>query len=175
MARTYTKLFQSILDSTIWQEGLATKVVWVTMLAMADKEGRVWAAVPGLAHRAGVSVEECEVALGKFQEPDPYSRTRDNEGRRVAVIDGGWELLNHAKYRAMMSADDRGEYQRQKQADYRAKKRGRGRRTGALPGEVEAIKAEEAGDLEHADRVITRALPDSAHLRGEDSGEDMRG
>lgn len=37
----------------------------------------------------------------KFLSPDKWSRTTDNEGRRIEPIDGGWRLLNHAKYRAI--------------------------------------------------------------------------
>jgi hypothetical protein len=71
------------------------------MLAMADRRGRVWGSIPGLANRARVSVEACERALEKFKSPDKYSRTGENEGRRVADIEGGWTLLNHGKYRAI--------------------------------------------------------------------------
>lgn len=124
MATTYTKLFQSILDSTVWQECPATKVVWVTMLAMSDRDGNVWASVPGLAKRSGVELAECEEALRKFLSPDPYSRTKEHEGRRIMEVDGGWRLLNHSKYREMMNAEERREYQRVKQAEYRAKNAG---------------------------------------------------
>jgi hypothetical protein len=121
----FTKLFNSILDSTIWQEPLQTKIVWITMLAMVDRTGEVHASVPGLAKRAGVSLSECEEALRCLKSPDPYSRTKDHEGRRVRDIDGGWELLNHAKYRALLSAEERREYNRKKQAEYRAVKKPR--------------------------------------------------
>lgn len=119
----YTKLFNSILHSTIWNEDNETRIVWITMLAMADKEGNVQASIPGLAKLAGVSITECESALKKFQEPDKYSRTPDNEGRRIKPCDGGWTLLNHGKYRRLMSAEERREYNRQKQAEYRQRKR----------------------------------------------------
>lgn len=99
MSRTFTKLFSSITESTIWCEPAATRLTWITMLAMADRHGRVWASIPGLANRARVTVSEVESALRTFLSPDPYSRTPDNEGRRVIDIDGGWQLLNHAKYR----------------------------------------------------------------------------
>jgi hypothetical protein len=104
---TYTKLFQSILDSSIWQESHQTRIVWVTMLAMADQHGEVQASVPGLAKRAGVTVSEAEDAIAVFSRPDRYSRTPDHEGRRIAKIDGGWEILNHAKYRFEASLQDR--------------------------------------------------------------------
>jgi hypothetical protein len=103
---TYTKLFNSIVTSTIWTEDDKTRIVWITMLAMADQHGEVHASIPGLARVAGVSLPDCEMALGKLLSPDEYSRTPDNEGRRIAPIPGGWELLNHAKYRIMASKED---------------------------------------------------------------------
>lgn len=117
----FTKLFSSILDSTIWQEGKETRLVWVTMLAMCDRSGEVHASIPGLAVRAGVSIAECENALACLMSPDPYSRTKDHEGRRIKEIDQGWELLNHAKYRALLSTEERREYLRRKQQEHRAK------------------------------------------------------
>lgn len=110
---TYTKLFSSITESTIWVEPYPTRIVWVSMLAMADRKGRIWASVPGLARRAGVTLEECETALKRFQEPDKYSRTPDNEGRRIESIDGGWALLNYEKYRSARDEESRREYQRE--------------------------------------------------------------
>ncbi len=103
---SYVKLFSEILDSTVWQLPGPTKLVWVTMLAMADKHGEVRASIPGLAGRAGVTISEAESALTSFMGPDAYSRTRDNDGRRAEEIDGGWLLLNHAKYRELQSLDD---------------------------------------------------------------------
>ena len=110
---TFTKLFSSITESTIWCEDAETRLVWITLLAMADKRGRIWASIPGLANRARVPVEATEKALQKFLSPDPYSRTPDYEGRRIEPIDGGWRLLNHEKYRAMRDEEERKEYKRQ--------------------------------------------------------------
>jgi hypothetical protein len=85
-------------------------VIWITMLAMCDKNGEVAASIPGLAKTAGVSLEKTEIALQKFLSPDKYSRTKDHEGRRVEEIDGGWLLLNHAAYRAKRQEEHRKEY-----------------------------------------------------------------
>lgn len=68
---------------------------------MADSRGRVWASIPGLANRARVPVEDAKSAIERFLSPDEYSRTPDNDGKRVEPIDGGWRLLNHEKYRAI--------------------------------------------------------------------------
>lgn len=99
MSITFTKLFSSITESTVWCEPDRTRLVWITMLAMADRRGRIFASIPGLANRARVPVEDCRVAIDTFLSPDRYSRTPDNDGRRIEPIDGGWRLLNHEKYR----------------------------------------------------------------------------
>src|SRR3990167_10772082 len=117
----YTKLFNSILASTIWRAPDKTRIVWITMLAMANKDGVVEVSIPGLADFARVSLKDCEAALDDLSSPEPYSRSSENDGRRIAVIEGvGWQLLNHGKYRAKMSDDERREYNRMKQAEWRA-------------------------------------------------------
>lgn len=103
----YTKLFGTIVTSTVWELDSDVRVVWITMLAMCDQHGEVMASVPGLAKVAGVSREACERALATFMAPDPDSRTTDFEGRRIEKVDGGWLLLNHAKYRKQMSIEER--------------------------------------------------------------------
>lgn len=90
------------------------------MLAMADQNGYVGASVPGLASRARVSLEACLAALDAFQKPDEWSRTKEFEGRRIAEADGGWILLNHAKYRAAREADERRDYMKNYMRDKRA-------------------------------------------------------
>jgi hypothetical protein len=104
---SYTKLANSILTSTIWMEDDETRIVWLTLLAMADKNGEVQASIPGLANVARVSVQGCHAAIDKFLAPDPYSRTKDDEGRRIEEIRGGWSLINHAEYRNLASDEDR--------------------------------------------------------------------
>lgn len=120
MAANYTKLFSSILSSSIWCEDAATKVVWVTLLAMADQHGEVQASMPGLARFAGVSLEEADRAMEVFMAPDEHSRTEDHEGRRVERIQGGYRLLNHAHYRHLGSADQKREADRERQRRRRA-------------------------------------------------------
>jgi hypothetical protein len=102
----YTKLFNSILGSTIWREDPITKVAWITMLAMADCDGVVEASIPGLAHFAGVTLADTEAAVQKLLSPDPYSRSPEYDGRRIEPVDGGWRLLNHDKYREKLSKED---------------------------------------------------------------------
>lgn len=118
---SYTKLASSILTSTIWMESDHTRIVWLALLAMADKNGEVQASIPGLANIARVPVESCREAVAKLLAPDPDSRTKDDEGRRLEVIEGGWALLNHGKYRDLASGDDRAKKATERQRRHREK------------------------------------------------------
>ncbi len=135
---SYTKLFSSIVTSTIWTEDDKTRIVWITMLAIADKNGEVQASIPGLARVAGVSLPDCEAAILKLISPDPYSRTPDDEGRRIEKIDGGWALLNHAKYRAMASKDEAVTANAERQRRHRERKKRNGSVTDSN-GECEIV------------------------------------
>lgn len=119
----YTKLFESILDSTIWGESNETRIVWITMLAMRNRRHMVEASLPGLAHRARVKLEDAEKAVAKFLRPDKFSRSTEHEGRRIEAVDGGWLILNGEKYRNKLNEDERREYQRVKQGEYRRRRK----------------------------------------------------
>jgi hypothetical protein len=119
----YTKLFSKLLTSSIWDEDDKTRLVWITMLAMCDKDGFVRSTLSSLAMFSRVSKGDAQRAVDKFLAPDPESTTKDHEGRRIEVIEGGWRLLNHEKYRNTLSAEERREYYRQKKAEYRAKEK----------------------------------------------------
>jgi hypothetical protein len=119
----YTKLFSSLVASSIWREDDKTRLVWITMLALKNEHHVVEASVPGLADLARVSIEDCVKALEKLQAPDKWSRNEEHEGRRVEKCGGGWVILNGEHYRALMSADGRREYMRKYMQDSRAKKK----------------------------------------------------
>jgi len=89
------------------------------MLALKDRWHVVNASIPGLADAARLTIPDTIAALETLSSPDPHSRTKDNEGRRIETCDGGWNILNGEKYRNKMSIDERNEYQRIKQKEYR--------------------------------------------------------
>lgn len=162
MSESYTKLFSTITASTIWGEPLATRVVWITMLAMADKHGQVMASVPGLARIANVSLEDCESALKTLRSPDPYSRTPDFEGRRIEDVPGGWFLLNYAAYRERMSKEDRREQQRLWAAQKRERDRMSTANVDASTGGVD--KSTKSTHTEAEAKAEESKSVDAAHL-----------
>jgi len=102
---TFTKLLSSITASTVWCEPDTTRICWITMLAMADRKGRVFGSIPGLANIARIPTEACREAIRAFLAPDPDSRTKDYDGRRIEEIEGGWRLLNYEKHRSMIDEE----------------------------------------------------------------------
>ena len=121
MNESYVKLFNSILISSVWQEDDATRLLWITMLALADKTGHVSGSIPGLAHVARIPLPSCEKALAILMAPDTTSQNPANEGRRLAPAERGWIILNYKDWRNRLSKEDRREYKRLKQREYREK------------------------------------------------------
>lgn len=95
----YTPVFRAILQSTVWDEAPHVKVVWLTMLLMCDKNGFVESTIPGLARSSVVTREQCIEAIERLSSPDPDSKTKAQEGRRIVKVDDGWQLVNHQKYK----------------------------------------------------------------------------
>jgi len=143
MLDTWTPLFKSIITSSIWGQPPHVKIVWVTMLALTDKTGFVHCSVSGLARAAVVTVEECRDALEIMLGPDSDSKCSDNEGRKIARVEGGWMILNHQLYQQKMHdvSTKIGNAKRQ------AKFRERHKQNRPLNGEVESNRQLEAGEI----------------------------
>jgi hypothetical protein len=124
MNNSYVKPFNSLLYSSIWLAPDYELRVWIAILLLKGRDHTVTLSVANLAHLANVMVEDCGKAIEHFLSPDPNSNNREFEGRRLSKLEGGgWLVLNGEKYANMMSRDQLREYNRQKQAEYRARKK----------------------------------------------------
>lgn len=110
----YAKIFGSILDSSVWEEAASTRIVWITMLVMADENGFVKGVEAGLANRARVSRVDCRQALEILTAPDIESQDQDFGGRRIEKVEGGWLVLNYRKYRELRTREQQKKAERQK-------------------------------------------------------------
>lgn len=121
--RGFTKLDKEILLSTVWVgTDLETKVVWITLLALANWDGYVGASLPGIAATAGVALDRCAEIMGAFEGPDHESRSDEYEGRRLLKVDRGWEILNYPAFRDGQTPEQRKNAERMR--EWRAKKAG---------------------------------------------------
>jgi hypothetical protein len=159
----FTKLFASIIHSTIWREPDHVRLVWVTMLAMADADGYVGASLPGLADAARVTIEQCQEALELFHKPDPHSRRKDHEGRRVSTVERGWLLLNYRAFRDEMNVEAERERKREWWRKNRSKSAG-------LAGTSENLAGTSATSYKQRQRSEAEA---EAEAEAETDSEDL--
>lgn len=102
----YTPIMRQILDSSVWEADVRARVLWITMLVIASEPGRrgtVDMTLRALAGRACLSPEDTVAALDVLSSPDPTSRTRAEEGRRIVLLDAagrdwGWRIVNWTHY-----------------------------------------------------------------------------
>jgi hypothetical protein len=117
----FTKLDEGIVHSSIWSEALATRVLWVTMLAMADSQGFVSSSRSGLLRAANIPQSDFDTAI--LESPDVDSRSPEHDGRRIQKCDGGWTVLNYRRYREFTYSGSREAIKKRKQRDKRGHKR----------------------------------------------------
>lgn len=111
----YGKIFESIYDGTLAEDWRAL-VTFQQMIILSDSEGIVDMTPTAISRRTGIPIEHIKAGIEILEAADPYSRTPDQDGKRILRIDPerpwGWQLVNHEKYRSMRSAEDRKEYMR---------------------------------------------------------------
>lgn len=98
------KLNFRIFDSSIWEEDVITRIVWITLLGLAQNlhnkahgPGVVIITPGNLARKALVSREQLDAAIAKLIQPDPYSRT--NAGQpRLEVLENGYRIPSFDLY-----------------------------------------------------------------------------
>lgn len=118
----YNRLFTKILDSSIWLEPTATRIVWITLLATMDKNGYAhFSAIENLAGRARIPIKETLEAVAILSSPDPNSANPDNEGRRIERVPGGFIILNAEIHRGTMNKEIEREQTRVRVAAHREK------------------------------------------------------
>lgn len=106
----FAKVFESLWDGSL-AESWETWSLFVFMLAHADADGVVDMTPTAMARRSSIPIERVRAAIDVLSAPDPDSRTPDDDGRRIVLIDDhrtwGWRIVNHARYRARRDEDAR--------------------------------------------------------------------
>ena len=144
---TWTPIFRKIVDSSVWMEDDAVCKVWITLLALKDRDQVVrstaftigkmfWPREDGFELKAMAALERLASPDRSRVEPQPY------DGRRIEKVEGGWLILNGQKYEDIMRGINRNRYQAEKQAEYRRRKKAvtADRDAGIKAGAQEAIR-----------------------------------
>lgn len=122
----YAKLFASLYQGTL--RGCSDEIlVFTNLIAHADSTGMVDKHFRAIAEETGLDIERVKAAIANLEAPDPESRSPEMEGRRIVKLDEhrvwGWQIVNHGKYRAIRSEEDRREQNRIAQAKWREKRK----------------------------------------------------
>ncbi len=148
----YVKVFDNILDSSVWEEPHATVRVWLAFLCMADENGVIQAVDSAIRKRAGgsknrakVTDEEWKEAISTLESPDIESKDKDYGGRRIERIEGGWLVLNKKKYRDIRTRKQMQDAERQRR--HRAKKRDTSRESRDVTTTVSVSASGSKGDM----------------------------
>lgn len=111
----YGKIFDTMYDGTLYGQWQAI-VTLQQMLVLCTKDGVIDMTPQAIAARTSIPFEIIEKGLEILSQPDPYSRTPGEEGRRICLIDEhrpwGWYIVNHAKYQKMQNRADKQEADR---------------------------------------------------------------
>lgn len=133
----FAKIFVQIFESSI-AENYNARHVFMDLLVLADSDGVVDMTPESIARRTNAPLVTIKEAIKVLSNPDPKSRSKDEDGRRIVSLDPkrdwGWQIVNYAHYRAVRDEEKRREYFR----EYRRKER-ESKRTGKPKKKLEPV------------------------------------
>jgi hypothetical protein len=106
----FAKVFYQIFESSISDDYLV-RHVFMDLLVLADEDGVIDKTMSAISRITNVPPEIVEMAIKKLSSPDADSRTPEEDGRRLVLIDEhrawGWRIVNYLKYRAIRDEEAR--------------------------------------------------------------------
>ena len=123
----YGKIFESIYDGTLAEDWRAL-ITFQQMIVLCDSDGVLDMTTQAVSRRTGIPIEHINAGVEILEQPDPHSRTSDDQGRRIMRLDDhrawGWKIINHQKYRDLVDHETVKEQNRVRQQRYRDKHKG---------------------------------------------------
>jgi len=116
----YAKLY-NITDSSIMQESETTRLMFLTMLSMADFNGFFKGTEEGLKHKMRIdSKKQFDLSMIVLQSPDPNSTNKHEDGKRIIYQgDNRWWIVNYVDYRTKVDEGYKQFQNRKRQAKKR--------------------------------------------------------
>lgn len=104
----YGKIFGSIYDGTLAEDWRAL-ITFQQFIVLCDADGIIDMTPQSISRRTGIPIEHIKAGIEVLERVDKYSRTPDQEGRRIELIDShrpwGWFIVNHEKYKLLKDSD----------------------------------------------------------------------
>jgi len=124
----FGKIFSGMFDGTLATVGpWEALVTFQQFIVLADKYGVVDMTAGAISRRTTVPLEIIQKGIDALEQPDPESRTPDEDGRRIVRLSNdrawGWQVVNYEHYRNIRSADERREYMKNYHREYRKQRK----------------------------------------------------
>lgn len=98
----YTPAFDTIYTGTLYGKW-PTAAVWASLIPLIDSKGEINLSPEAISGMTGWPLELLVKGLAALEEPDPRSRSKAEDGRRLVRLDPdrdwGWRVVNHGIYR----------------------------------------------------------------------------
>ncbi len=117
----YGKHFESMYEGSMYGAGLDVFAVWGYVIAHT-KRSRVELNPKRLSDTLGGDIPAIDKAIEFLMAPDPISRHKEHEGRRL-IKEGQFQYFvpSWEAYQVIKNAEDRREYNRVKKSEQRAR------------------------------------------------------
>jgi hypothetical protein len=110
----YAKVFRSMFQGSMYgnPDGI---IAFMVMLVLSDRHGDVDMTPQAISAMTSIPLSTIEAGIEFLSRPDPRSRTPDQDGRRIVLIDShrdwGWHIVNFERYHKIRNEEERREYQ----------------------------------------------------------------
>lgn len=122
----WNPLFSKVVQSSLWVEPYHVRLLFLTMLAVKDRDHVVRHSDFALHRLANITQAETQEALKILSSPDTRRQdVQEFDGRRIQKVADGWTILNGEKYQQMISAEARRARQRAYQQSLRNARKAR--------------------------------------------------
>jgi hypothetical protein len=161
-------LWNTIVESSLWDEDDYVVKVFLTMLAVQDVDHIVRHNAYALSRKSRKTEAQVLEALKILSEPDEKRlEPQEFDGRRIKAVEEGWLILNGAKYQEMVKAEMRRANNRKSQAAFRKRQEERRLRELANSAPTHSgaerafVKSIENGEpVEKQDSIVEQTLPE---------------
>ena len=120
----YVKLWSNLVRSSILEQELPVRWLWIVLLLEADQAGNVYGTQEALARIANLTFDEVKQALVALMAPDPSSTTEEEDGRRLLNPSPNlWYIVNYHKYRGIKDIAQERENVKERVRRHRERKR----------------------------------------------------
>lgn len=122
----YGKIFSSLFEGSLLGQP-HEQLVFIYILSNCDPDGCFDKVPQVISTATGLSLDHVNDAIERLSQPDPHSRTPEEEGRRLVLLDDhrdwGWRVVNYEKYQRMRNAEQRRKQNREAQQRARDRKK----------------------------------------------------